>query len=77
MAANKEIKKIALNKSKIAIAATDQALERMVAEGSEINFVTVAKEAGVSRRYLYSNSYYRNLIMGCRTTAMSKAALRA
>ena len=77
MAKRTELRKIAANKAAVAKSLTDQALERMVAEGLEINFVTVAKEAGVSRRYLYSNPYFRNLIMSCRTTAMSKADLRA
>ena len=50
------------------------AMQRMEASDREINFRTVAAEAGVSTAWLYSQEELRVRIMSSRTTRPSHAA---
>ena len=57
-------------------AAAEAAIKRMIETGEVIDFTTVSKAAGVSRKYLYDNEHYRMIIMNLRTTDMTKEELR-
>ena len=48
----------------------------MARSGRIINFYTVAKEAGVSRAFLYAHSDLAAMIHTCRITHMSKQDLQ-
>ena len=71
-----KINLFAEEKAKVARAATEEALKRMVESGSVIDFAAVAREAGVSRKYLYEQADLREFIITFRTTTMSKDELR-
>lgn len=49
---------------------------RMVNEGKEVNYFTVAQEAKVSRPYLYRHPEIRDKIDACRVSKMTKDELR-
>lgn len=49
---------------------------RMANEGIEVNYFTVAKEAKVSRPYLYRHPEIRAKIDACRISKMTKDELR-
>jgi hypothetical protein len=69
-----------ISKSK---ALSDQLLQRtldtivrMANEGKEINYVSVSKEANVSRPFLYGHREIREKIDACRVSTMTKDELR-
>ena len=69
-----------ISKSK---ALSDQLLQRtldtivrMANEGKEINYVSVSKEANVSRPFLYRHREIREQIDACRVSTMTKDELR-
>ena len=69
-----------ISKSK---ALSDQLLQRtldtivrMANEGKEINYVSVSKEANVSRPFLYRHREIREQIDACRVSTMTKEELR-
>lgn len=49
---------------------------RMANEGKEINYVSVSKEANVSRPFLYGHREIREKIDACRVSTMTKDELR-
>ena len=49
---------------------------RMANEGKEINYVSVSKEANVSRPFLYGHREIREKIDACRVSKMTKDELR-
>ena len=49
---------------------------RMANEGKEINYVSVSKEANVSRPFLYGHREIREKIDACRVSKMTKEELR-
>ena len=49
---------------------------RMSNEGKEINYVSVSKEANVSRPFLYGHREIREKIDACRVSTMTKDELR-
>lgn len=73
---SKKLEEIAAEKAAQASAATEAALEKMIAAGAVIDFATVSREAGVSRKYLYENKKYRAIIISFRTSDMTKCDLR-
>jgi hypothetical protein len=48
----------------------------MANEGKEINYVSVSKEANVSRPFLYRHPEIREKIDACRVSTMTKEELR-
>ena len=55
---------------------TLQTIVRMANDGKEINYVSVAKEANVSRPFLYRHREIREKIDACRVSKMTKEELR-
>lgn len=51
-------------------------IARMVNDGMEVNYFTVASEAKVSRPYLYRHPEIREKIDACRVSKMTKDELR-
>ena len=49
---------------------------QMANEGKEINYVSVSKEANVSRPFLYGHREIREKIDACRVSTMTKDELR-
>ena len=49
---------------------------QMANEGKEINYVSVSKEANVSRPFLYRHREIREKIDACRVSKMTKEELR-
>ena len=55
---------------------TLQTIVHMANAGKEINYVSVAKEANVSRPFLYRHPEIREKIDACRVSKMTKDELR-
>ena len=55
---------------------TLKTIVRMASEGKEINYVSVAQEANVSRPFLYRHREIREKIDACRVSTMTKDELR-
>jgi hypothetical protein len=51
-------------------------IARMAEEGNEISYASVAREAQVSRPYLYRHPEIREKIDACRVSKMTKDELR-
>lgn len=55
---------------------TLRTIDKMVEEGHEVSYVTVAREAQVSRQYLYRHPEIKEKIQACRISTMSKEELK-
>ena len=55
---------------------TLKTIVRMANEGKEVNYVSVAQEANVSRPFLYRHREIREKIDACRVSKMTKEELR-
>ena len=58
------------------LAHTLATIARMVADGVEVSYASVAREAQVSRPYLYRHPEIREKIDACRVSKMTKDELR-
>lgn len=63
-------------RSKDKLVQTHKVILELLEAGKVINYYSVAKEAGVSRQFLYSHTELRQLIDDCRISGMSKKELQ-
>ncbi|WP_088033236.1 DUF6262 family protein [Evansella clarkii] len=71
----KEIVRLAREKSKQTRENVDKVISRLSLEGKTINFNTVAKEAGVSKSWLYKESETRRRIESLRKQQITSNAI--
>ena len=65
------LKDYAKNKNDTTIEKVNKAIDSMKRRGTQINFETVSKEAGVSRATLYNNPQLKERILSLRALARS------
>ena len=63
-------------RSKDKLVQTHKVILELLEAEKVINYYSVAKEAGVSRQFLYSHTELRQLIDDCRISGMSKKELQ-